>query len=292
MATPIDRRHFLAASAGLLLAACGKDGDDKKADVAVTRRDRESKELSIVLGVDPNNAVIAGIDQRVPFLVFEGETPTVAHDAEVGFATGTSGAYGAGIKAEAHQDGIESRPYYVVRHTFPAAGLYRLGVNIGGGSAEAVLQAVDASTVQSPVAGRAMPAVKTPTVADQMGVTPICTRSPACPWHDVSFDAALAEKRPVAFYVGTPARCATKTCGPVLDVLLDVKSSFESKVRFVHLEVYKTLTSEETIPAIAELKLQFEPWLFLVGPDGVLRDALAGPVDRKEATEALTRLVS
>ena len=289
MATPINRRHFLAASAGVVLAACGKDKN--KADVSVKRK-AESKELSIVLGVDPNNAVIAGIDQRVPFLVFEGETPTVEHAAEVGFAVGTSGPYGESQGAEAHKDGIESRPYYVVRHTFPTAGLYRLGVNIGGGSAEAVLQAVDASAVKSPVAGRPIPAVKTPTVADQMGVNPICTRSPACPWHDVSFDAAMAEKRAVAFYIGTPARCATKTCGPVLDVLLDVKGPFESKVRFVHLEVYKSLTGEETVPAIAELNLQFEPWLYLVGADGVLREGIAGPVDRKEATEALTRLTA
>jgi hypothetical protein len=125
-----------------------------------------------------------------------------------------------------------------------------------------------------------------------MGVNPICTRSPACPWHEASFDAALTEKRPVALYVGTPARCQTRTCGPVLDVLLDTKATFESKVRYVHLEVYKSLTGDETIPAIEQLKLQFEPWLFLVGADGVLREGIAGPVDRKEVTEALTRLVA
>jgi hypothetical protein len=287
--TPISRRTFLAASAGLVVAACGKD--KPKADVSVKPK-KESKQLNIVLGVDPNNAVIAGVEERVPFLVFEGETPTVAHPAEVGFATGATGAYGPGIPAEAHKDGIETRPYYVVRHLFPTPGIYRLGVNIGGGSVEATLRAVDPSTVATPVPGRAMPAVKTPTAADPMGIDPICTRSPACPWHAVSLDAALAEKRPVAFYVGTPARCETKTCGPVLNVLLDVRQPFESKVRFVHLEVYKSLTSSENIPAINELHLESEPWLFLVGADGKLRERIAGPVDRKEASEALTRLVS
>jgi hypothetical protein len=287
--SPFSRRQFLAASAGLVaVAACGKSGEP---DVSV-KPTTESKDLSIVLGVDPNaKSVIAGVEERVAFLAFQGQTPTVEHPAEVGFAQGANGAYGESVRAEAHKDGIETRPYYVVRHTFPAPGLYRLGVNIAGGSAETPLQVVAASEVVTPVQGRAMPSVKTPTVADPMGVNPICTRSPACPWHDVSLDAALAEKKPVAFYVGTPARCETKTCGPVLDVLLSQKAAFESRVRFVHLEVYKTLTGAETIPAIDQLHLESEPWLFLIGPDGNVRERFAGPVDRIEAAAALTRLV-
>jgi hypothetical protein len=287
--SPISRRQFLAASAGLaVVAACGKD---KKADVSVKPR-TESKELSIVLGVDPNTAVIAGVEERVPFMVFQGQTPTVEHAAQVGFAEGQGGAYGPGVTAEAHKDGIEERPYYVVRHTFPAPGTYRLGVNIAGGSAETFLTAVDPASVKTPVQGKPMPAVKTPTVSDPMGVDPICTHSPPCPWHEVSEDAALGEKRPLAFYIGTPARCQTKTCGPVLDVLLSQKATFESKIRFVHLDVYKSLTGDETIPAIDQLHLESEPWLFLVGADGVLRERFAGPIDRVEATAALTRLAA
>jgi hypothetical protein len=283
----LSRRQFLTASAGLVVvAACGKD---KKADVSVKRRE-ESKTLSIVLGVDPNAAAIAGIEQRVPFMVFQGETPTVEHPAEVGFGVGVDGAFGPGIAAEPHKDGIEQRPYYVVRHTFAAAGTYRLGVNIAGGSAQTALTAVDPASVKEPVPGRPMVAVKTPTFADPMGVNPICTRSPACPWHEVSLDTALQEKRPVAFYVGTPARCVTKTCGPVLDILVGEKAAFESKIRFVHLEVYKTLTGQETIPALGELELESEPWLFLIGADGAVRERFAGPIDRQEARQALTRL--
>lgn len=151
---------------------------------------------------------------------------------------------------------------------------------------------VDPATVTTPIPGKPMPSVKTPTIADAMGVNPLCTASPACPWHDVSLDAALTEKRPVVFYVGTPARCQTKTCGPVLNVLLSHRAAFESKVRFVHLEVYKTLTGEETIPAIDALHLESEPWIFLIGADGVIRDRYAGPVDRAEALAGLTKLVS
>ncbi|MBA3655208.1 MAG: hypothetical protein H0W70_13565 [Actinobacteria bacterium] len=286
MPSPLSRRHFLAASAGVVVTACGKKSSP---DVSVKRRS-ESKALNIILGNQPPTYV-AGIEERVAFIVLEGKKPTSNLDIEVGFKA-AGGEYGEGVKAVAHRDGMEQRPYYLVRQTFATPGFYQLGINVAGGSAEAALQAVDPASIPTPIPGRAMPAVKTPTVTNPMDVNPICTRSPVCPWHEVGLDAALAEKRPVALYVGTPARCVTKTCGPVLDVLLDVKGPFESKVRFVHLEVYKSLTGEDTIAAIDELKIDTDPWLFLVGADGVVRDRYNGPIDRKEATEGLTRLVS
>ena len=286
MRVPISRREFFGVSAGLVvLAACGDD----KPDVSVDRKN-ESDKLTIVLGVDPNNAVVAGIEERIPFVVLKGQKPSTDYRVEVGFAAGPNGAFGPGMLAEAHKDGIEERPYYLVRQTFSQPGVYRLGANIDGGSAQATFMAVDPAAVKTPVPGRPFPAVKTPTVADPMGVEPICTGSPPCPWHDVSLDAALKEKRPVVLYVGTPARCETRTCGPVLDILESQRAAFESKLRFVHLEVYKTLTGQDTIPAIAELKIESEPWIFMIGADGVLRERFAGPVDRKEAAEALARL--
>jgi hypothetical protein len=110
----------------------------------------------------------------------------------------------------------------------------------------------------------------------------------------VSLDVALTQKRPIALLIGTPALCKTQTCGPVLDILLSQKDAFESKVRFLHLEVYNSLQGEEsgTIAAIDALKIQTDPWLFLVGADGVVRDAYDGPFDRGEAVDGLTKLVA
>jgi hypothetical protein len=286
VSTSITRRGFLAGGAGLVLAACGSGKN--KADIKVATTVKPADTLNVVLG---SQQFLAGADERVSFIVFKGQTPTVIPGIEVGFAS-ADGAYGQGTPAELHNDGIENRPYYLVRHTFAAPGFYKLGVNVGGGSAEAALQAVDASKILTPVQGRPMPSTPTPTVANTLGIDPICTRQPACPWHDVSLDAALAEKRPLAVLIASPARCQTQTCGPVLDILLSQKAAFESKVRFVHVEVYKSLTSQDTIPAVDALHLESEPWLFLVGADGVVRERYDGPFDRKEAIDGLTRLTA
>lgn len=73
-----------------------------------------------------------------------------------------------------------------------------------------------------------MIAVPTPTIADARGTNPICTRQPQCPFHNVSLDAALKERRPLVVLFATPARCQTDTCGPVLDVLLEERAAIES----------------------------------------------------------------
>lgn len=117
--------------------------------------------------------------------------------------------------------------------------------------------------------------------------------SPACPWHDVSLDAALQEKRPIAFMISTPRFCRSQVCGPVLDSLLAVRDEFEAKnVRFVHAEVFTDESVKKSAPIMDAYGLQFEPVLFLAGADGVVRTVLDGPFDRSEARSLLTALVS
>ena len=128
-----------------------------------------------------------------------------------------------------------------------------------------------------------MPAVETPTTTDARGVTPICTNEPACPLHDVSLTEALAEGAPVALLLATPAFCQIAICGPVLDVLLDVRADHPG-VRFLHAEVYAEPAKDlqTYAPIIAPLGLHFEPCLVLVGADGVVVDRIDTIYDRTE----------
>jgi hypothetical protein len=163
---------------------------------------------------------------------------------------------------------------------------------VGGKTLTAPLQVVDPSAVQVPVPGRPMVRVATPTVADGRGVNPVCTRQPACPLHDVSLDAALDEHRPLAVLFSTPALCQSRLCGPVLDRLLEQRDAFGSKVRFLHVEIYTDLGGKTLVPAVEAYHLEGEPFLFLAGADGVVRERLDNAYDRGELRGALDRLVA
>lgn len=281
----ISRRAFLAGAAGLALtAACGRGGGQVASTTTTA-----GQPLNLVLG---SFQVLAGSEQRVAFGVLDGQKP-VGSDAKVEIAFAASDAEPAAFASATRRDeGIKERPLYVAHHTFAAPGVYTATAKVGRRTAEAAVQVIDPAASQVPVPGKPLPPVATPTTADARGVNPICTQTPACPWHDVSLDAALAEGRPIALLVATPALCQSAVCGPVLDILLELKSEFESSVRFLHAEVFTDNTGKTTTAAVQALRLENEPFLFLAGRDGVVRDRFDGPYDREEARLALATLAN
>lgn len=280
----LSRRTFLGATAALALtAACGRGGGQ-----AASSTTAASQPLNLVLG---SFQILAGSEQRVAFGVLNGQRPVPDKtDVEISFAPVEGDAEGEFAPATRRDDGIEARPLYVAHHTFDTPGMYTATAKVGRRTAEAAVQVIDPAGSKVPVPGQPLPVFATPTTADARGVNPICTREPACPWHDISLDAALAERRPIVLLVATPALCQSAVCGPVLDILLDVKGDFESSVRFIHAEVFTDSSGQTTTPAVQALRLENEPFLFLVGADGVVRDRFDGPYDRAEARAALATL--
>jgi hypothetical protein len=151
---------------------------------------------------------------------------------------------------------------------------------------------IDPSQSQIPIPGKPMISTPTPTVDNHRGVEPICTRSPICPWHDISLDAALAQHKPMVVLFATPALCQTATCGPVLDQLLTLKTEFESKVRFLHSEIYTDNTAKTNTPAVLAYHLDSEPILFLAGPDGVVKNRIDGLYGHAEMQAEITKLLA
>lgn len=302
MTPSLDRRSFLAAGAALAFAAAcgggGGGGDTTQANGGTSSGEDQGAKPDDVEVLLASAQLIAGTDQRV--------TAGVLRDAEPLRQTdGVRMAFGRDFKklgpwlpATYHHEGIDDRPYYRTTQRFDAPGQWAMAVDIGGGKTGAtVVNVVSADSTQVPLVGDPMIAVKTPTTADHAGVDPICTRDPQCPFHDVSLDAAIAEKRPVAAIFSTPALCQSRVCGPVLEVLVNQSAPFRDRVRFVHVEVYRSMKVDfndpnALAPGMQAYHLQFEPVLFLAGADGVVRERLDGPYDALECRDALGRLVA
>ena len=284
---PLSRRQFLLAGAGLaFVAACGRD-DGEGADVQVTEPTVGGGQRSLNL-VLASYVHVAGIDQRVAVAFLdEDATGPFRPTGPVRFAID-----GRPVATQLHDDGTPL-PYYVIRHRFDRPGYPSVEASYQGRTAKAALEVVDPAAATVPFPGKPMISVSTPTVADPRGVNPICTRQPACPLHDVSLDAALAERRPLAVLFATPALCQSRICGPVLDTLLSQREAFADRVRFLHVEIFKTLERNgPVVEAVQAYGLQQEPFLFLAGADGVVRERLDNAFDRSELRHTLERLVA
>lgn len=287
----LSRREFLLAGAGaVVLAACGSGDDDGGAapitvpspdDTAVNR---PGSRLNLVVA---SYVHAAGIDERVTLaLLNDDASGPLVPDGPVSFSIG-----GTEVPAELHTDGIPL-PYYLLRHRFEQPGTVTVTATADGKTGETALQAQDPATIGVPIPGQPMVSTPSPTVADARGVDPICTAEPQCPLHEVSIDAALAEGRPLAVLFATPARCQSRLCGPVLDNLLAQRDGFADRVRFVHAEIFATRTGNGLAPAVQAYRLESEPFLFLAGGDGVVRERIDNAFDRTEVAAALGRLVA
>ncbi|MEO6121547.1 MAG: hypothetical protein ABIW46_04845 [Acidimicrobiales bacterium] len=292
MAT-FSRREFLLAGAGaagaVVLAACGSGSSDDAA-VKVTNPDdsavnKPGSRLNLVVA---SYVHTSGPEQRLTLaLLNDDASGPLLPDGPVSFSID-----GTDVEAELYADGSIPLPYYLVRHRFEQPGVVTVKAVTGAKNGEAAVEVLDPAGVKIPIPGTALISTPTPTVADARGVDPICTAEPACPLHEISIDAALAEKRPLAVLFATPARCMSRLCGPVLDNLLAYREAFADRVRFVHVEIYATRTGQGFAPAVSAYHLDSEPFLFLAGADGMVRERLDNAFDRTEVGAALGRLVA
>lgn len=301
----LTRRGFLAgvAAAGLL-AACGDD--DTPTATPDTGGETGGSDgagivggLSVVRFFGPYYA--AGEPARVPFGLSDDEgllSPELAPpEVTVAVRSPEAEEVASGITATLFVEGLP-RPYYAFEFTPEAPGFYDFVVDTDEGEVISQVQIVEADdeTVSGIVGpGDHLPALQTPTVDDPRGVTPICTREPACDLHTRTAAEVVAAGEPLALLVATPAFCQTTICGPVLDVLLDVLPDVPG-VTAVHAEVYADPERGEQpldpAPVVGELGLPFEPVLYTVGPDGVVRGRLDYIFGTEEIRQALEDLVA
>ena len=136
---------------------------------------------------------------------------------------------------------------------------------------------------------------QTPTVDDQRGVNPICTRTPPCPFHQINLASALRSGKPVAFLMGTPRFCESRTCGPNLDELIAVSEDIGDRATFIHVEVYKddkdAPANEVVSPTFLEWKFTSEPWIYLIDRSGSIAHRYEGPVTATRLRKDLSPLL-
>ncbi|MGQ0831409.1 MAG: hypothetical protein ACT4OV_07005 [Microthrixaceae bacterium] len=289
-----DRRRFLVAgtaAAGVaVLNACGGSAGSGGGAPATADAARSVSLVQFFGGP----TFVAGKPFRAPFGVADRDGLLAAEktparlEAEVLGPDGKT--VGASLVVARHAEGLP-RAYFPLQATVDDPGIYTVRTQVRGVAAEMQIEVSAAADVKVIQPGARMPALASPTVKDPRGVTPICTRDPACPLHDLTVAEALAAGSSTALLVASPAFCQIEICGPVLDVLLDVLDAFP-KVRFLHAEVYANPEKdlETYAPVVDALGLHFEPCLVLVGPDGSVLDRVDTIFDRSELREHLALL--
>jgi len=290
--------------ATLFLAACGGSGDNASSDETEPGGGMTLEELWRAPGDDV--AVVPGSSSfepgrvRVVFLVVDKEgQPVRLPTARVWVSRGLEGKPFLETTADLERIGVpggaevDATHIYVAYVPIPKAGKYWYVAQPEGGPdpIQALGNIVVEKSIAAPGVGDPAPASETPTLASVGGdASQVTTRVPpdlTLVEHSVA--ETLREHKPFVVTFSTPKFCASRVCGPVVDVVEEVSKSFEGDdVRFIHVEVYK-----DNDPAngynqwMGEWGLVTEPWTFVVGSNGKIASRFEGLVSVHELEDAV-----
>ena len=321
---------LIAVLAMLVLAACGGDDGDSSSDGGSSSSTSPpaakvdfprggDKTIRALRASAPERAVFAPSvfalrrgTNRIGFALFDVSRKQVVPDAVAVYVAQNDGRRLRG-PFEARRESLRVKPQFMSRQTqadlddvdsfwvadvpFPAAGQYIV-------TALASIDGELASTSQiemragrgggPPDVGDKAIKVSTDTVASAAGdVESIDTRIPPLPDLHEKDLAEVLGKEPVVLAFATPQLCQTRVCGPVVDVVAEVKNEVGDGVTFIHQEIYQDNDLNKGFrPQVGEWRLPTEPWTFLIGKDGRVVERFEGAVSVRELTAAVEKLKS
>jgi hypothetical protein len=189
----------------------------------------------------------------------------------------------------------EAMPVYVAHVTVREPGTYYvLARPIGRVAIGGIHEVVVKKRAAVPAVGSQAPSSATPTLASVGGrVAMLTTRVP--PDRALlrySIAESLRAHAPFVVTFATPRYCSSRTCGPVVDVVEQVRRRFAGPIRFIHVEIYKDNDPRKGENRwVREWNLPSEPWTFLVGRDGRIKMKFEGPVSTRELMLAVRHLL-
>ena len=307
---------------GSLAAACSSDGSDPATTAPTGSTGSPAGMVAIAASVD----LYVGAPQRVAFglvlpdgsLVSFGEVGvdlTYLGTAEVpAEAPGpsTSAAfiptYGtpAGTGGARVTSPDEARGVYQASDVvFEEPGFYKARLTadveeLGPQAAETTIQVLEEPQLPAP-GDRATPTENL--TMDSKGVPEAAIDSrfttegeiPDPELHGTTIAAALQGGRPVLAVFATPVYCASRFCGPVTDMIQDLSALYGDRAEFVHVEIWEDFDTQ----ALNEAAVQWlqlpngdltEPWLFLIGADGIIVDRWSSLWSQADVEAALDSL--
>jgi hypothetical protein len=318
----------LALLVVLVLVACG--GDDKKSEPAgggssatqpaaadVKFPDGGNKTIRALRATAPEQAVFApSVSQlepgtnRIGFALFDEARAQVTPDAVAVYVARPDGR---GLRGPfvARRESLRVKPQFQSRQTqadldevdafwvadvkLPKRGRYVLTALVSTDGEMGSTSQIELRAGQRggpPGIGDRAIRVNTDTVEDAGGnLESIDTRiPPLAELHEKDFADVLG-KEPVVLAFATPQLCQTRVCGPVVDVVAEVKNEVGDGVTFIHQEIYANNDINQGFrPQVGKWRLPTEPWTFLVGRDGRIVERFEGALSVDELRRGVEKL--
>jgi hypothetical protein len=318
----VSRRLLLGALAVAVLgaAACGGDSSEPEPDegaAAVVETDEPTAPVAagpegsiadlLAQGPGEDVAVIWGTahysvgSNRLSFLVVDSsgeliEAPGASvRVAQGGFdalpeleATAENLPVGSPVDPSTEGD-FDAPSVYVANLELDEPGMYTLLVEPEGSDIQAFGQIEVAAESSVPAVGQPAVSSDTPTLEDGFPEDLTTATPPDVELLQYSIKQSLEDQVPFVVTFATPKFCASRVCGPVVDIVDEVRQRVGGDgVRFIHVEVFEANDPERGVNQwMQEWNLPTEPWTFLVDETGTIRARFEGLVTVGELEQSV-----
>jgi hypothetical protein len=103
--------------------------------------------------------------------------------------------------------------------------------------------------------------------------------------------ADVLGKRPAVITFATPLLCKSRVCGPVVDIVEQVKASAPKDVAFIHQEIYTDNDVNKGLRTqVTEWGLRSEPWTFVIDRRGRISARFEGAFSPGELQRAVAKV--
>ena len=110
--------------------------------------------------------------------------------------------------------------------------------------------------------------------------------------HDITIAESIRRKEPALVVFSTPVYCVSQFCGPITDMVSELRADYSDRANFIHVEVWRdfqeTVVNKGAAEWIYRNKDLTEPWVYLIGSDGTI-EARWDNVATREEIEPLLR---
>ncbi len=209
------------------------------------------------------------------------------------FQEATATLVPVGVPARVPTDAPPS--VYITHVRVEEPGRYWLLAEPAGAQIQGVATLDVKAESPAPAVGEQAVRSRTPTLGSTRGDLASLTtaREPDRELYRFSVAESVATGIPFVVTFATPKFCASRTCGPVVDVVSSVRREFSNRdVRFIHVEVFAGNDPARGYNRwMREWKLATEPWTFVVARDGRIAARFEGAVSLGELRDAVGQVV-
>ena len=250
--------------------------------------------------LDEENSPVLDADIHLRFFDLTGDEPVLTSEAdtrfvpvELSFIDETSGK---------EKRLLGSNGVYVSQVSFDTVGAWGVLLDVtlaDGRELEAIPFRFNVlEETAEPAIGDPAPASRQLTLADVDDVTEIDSSFPSRPhMHEITVADALTAGRPILVAFATPAFCESRTCGPVMDTVMDpLYERYADEAVFIHIEPFQLQQLRDgadriPVEATTEWGLRTEPWLFVIDAQGGIVGKFEGIIALDEVETVLVRVL-